>query len=280
MTVAQKAADKTAENAAEQQTAATRAREGQRVPDVELRVLRAQGEGAGQWQPVRSGAFFGGRTVVLFALPGAFTPTCSSQHLPRYEELAAALTQAGVDEIACLAVNDPFVMQAWAHDEDVHEVTLLADGNCEFTEALGMAVDKRDLGFGRRSWRYSMLVRDGVIERLFAESETPGDPYRVSDADTMLAHVAPGSRPPDRIALLTREGCPHCARARKLLDDANLDYVEVPLEHAIRGTVVGAITGRDTVPQVFINGEHIGGADDLERKLFGRGGDPEPRTAS
>lgn len=259
------------------------AAEGRRVPDVPLRVLRPQddqGEGAGQWQSMRADAFFGGRTVLLFALPGAFTPTCSSQHLPRYEELAHALRAAGVDEIACLAVNDPFVMQAWAQDEDVHEVTLLADGNCEFTEALGMAVDKRDLGFGRRSWRYSMLVRDGTIEKLFAERDEGGDPYRVSDADTMLRHLSPDAAPPDRIALLTREGCPHCARARKLLDDANLDYVEVPLEHAIRGTVVGAITGRDTVPQVFINGEHVGGADDLERRLFGRGGDPAPRTAS
>ncbi len=173
------------------------AAEGRRVPDVPLRVLRPQddqGEGAGQWQSMRADAFFGGRTVLLFALPGAFTPTCSSQHLPRYEELAHALRAAGVDEIACLAVNDPFVMQAWAQDEDVHEVTLLADGNCEFTEALGMAVDKRDLGFGRRSWRYSMLVRDGTIEKLFAERDEGGDPYRVSDPALRARPQAAGRR--------------------------------------------------------------------------------------
>lgn len=250
--------------------------EGRRVPDIPLRVLR--GEDA--WRTVPSAELFGGRSVVLFALPGAFTPTCSSQHLPRYEELAPALRQAGIDEIVCLAVNDPFVMQAWARDQDVREVTLVADGNCEFTEQLGMAVDKRDDGLGRRSWRYSMLVRDGTIEKVFAEQEEAGDPFKVSDADTMLAHLRPGTRPPDRIALLTREGCPHCARARQLLESANLDYVEVPLDNAVRGTVVGAITGRDSVPQVFINGEHIGGADELEQRLFGDSGDPSPRTAS
>ncbi len=250
--------------------------EGRRVPDIPLRVLR--GEDA--WRTVPSAELFGGRSVVLFALPGAFTPTCSSQHLPRYEELAPALRQAGIDEIVCLAVNDPFVMQAWARDQDVREVTLVADGNCEFTEQLGMAVDKRDDGLGRRSWRYSMLVRDGAIEKVFAEQEEAGDPFKVSDADTMLAHLRPGTRPPDRIALLTREDCPHCARARQLLESANLDYVEVPLDNAVRGTVVGAITGRDSVPQVFINGEHIGGADELEQRLFGDRGDPSPRTAS
>lgn len=254
--------------------------QGRRVPDARLRALRSEADGSEQWEDVDSGAFFAGRTVVLFALPGAFTPTCSSQHLPRYEELAHALREAGVDEIACLSVNDPFVMQAWAHDQDAHRVTLLSDGNCEFTEKMGMAVDKGALGLGRRSWRYSMLVRDGVIEKMFAEDDAPGDPYQVSDADTMLAYLRPGAKPPDRIALLTRDGCPHCARARRLLDDANLDYVEVPLENSIRSTVIGAITGRDTVPQVFINGEHVGGADDLERRLFGAGGSPESRTAS
>ena len=248
--------------------------EGRRIPQVQLRVLRDDA-----WRIESSAELFGGRNVVLFALPGAFTPTCSSQHLPRYEELAAALRQAGIDEIICLAVNDPFVMQAWAHDQDVHEVTLVADGNCEFTEQLGMAVDKRDDGLGRRSWRYSMLVRDGLIEKVFAEKDEGDDPFNVSDADTMLTHLRPGGPVPDRIALLTREGCPHCARARQLLESANLDYVEVPLDNAVRGTVVGAISGRDSVPQVFINGEHIGGADELERRLFGESGDPEPRTA-
>jgi glutathione-dependent peroxiredoxin len=249
--------------------------EGRRVPEVPLRVLRGD-----TWRTESSAELFGGRSVVLFALPGAFTPTCSSQHLPRYEELAPVLRQAGIDEIICLAVNDPFVMEAWARDQDVREVTLVADGNCEFTEQLGMAVDKRDEGLGRRSWRYSMLVRDGTIEKVFAEQEEAGDPFKVSDADTMLAHLRPGAPVPDRIALLTREGCPHCARARQLLEDANLDYVEVPLENAVRATVVGAITGRDSVPQVFINGQHIGGAGELERRLFGDTGDPSPRTAS
>lgn len=253
-------------------------REGQRVPVARLKVLRTGAAlGEPQWEDIGTEALFASRRVVLFALPGAFTPTCSSQHLPRFEELAPALYENGVDEIVCLAVNDPFVMQAWAREQGIRQVTLAADGNCEFTEKMGMAVDKRDLALGRRSWRYAMLVRDGVIEKMFVEPDQPGDPYGVSDADTVLRHLNPSAHAPDRVAILTREGCGHCARARELLEEADLDYVEIPLGDSIRAPLVGAITGRSSVPQVFINGRHIGGADELERALFGPGG-RQPRT--
>jgi glutathione-dependent peroxiredoxin len=159
-------------------------REGKRVPDVTFRTREN-----GEWVDVTSGEVFDGKTVVVFGLPGAFTPTCSADHLPRFNELAPALREHGVDEIACVSVNDAFVMNAWAKDQGCSNVRMLPDGNGAFTEAMGMLVDKSDLGFGKRSWRYSMLVRDGVIEKMFIEPEGPGDPYEVSDADTMLRYL-------------------------------------------------------------------------------------------
>lgn len=235
-------------------------REGQKVPQVAFRT-RVNNE----WQTVTSDEVFGGKNVVVFALPGAFTPTCSSTHLPRYNELAPAFRAGGVDAIVCIAVNDAFVMSEWARDQESDNVILLPDGNAEFTEKMGMLVDKADLGFGKRSWRYSMLVRDRVIEKMFIEPDKPGDPFEVSDADTMLAWINPKARKPDQVAILTREGCGFCVRAKVLLKSLGYDYVELPLDHKVRSRVVGAITGRHTVPQVFVNGEHIGGWEALER---------------
>ena len=110
-----------------------------------------------------------------------------------------------------------------------------------------------------------MLVRDGVIEKMFVEPQKPGDPFEVSDADTMLAYVAPKAKKPDQVAILTREGCGYCARAKQLLKDLGYDYAEVSLGNANRSRIVGAITGAGTVPQVFINGQRIGGLEELER---------------
>lgn len=234
-------------------------REGQKVPQVTFRT-----RSGGDWQDVTSDEIFKGKTVVAFSLPGAFTPTCSSTHLPRYNELAPAFFANGVDAIACISVNDAFVMNEWAADQECENVLMLPDGNGEFTAGMGMLVDKADLGFGKRSWRYSMLVRDGVVRKIFVEPQQPGDPFEVSDADTMLAHVAPQAKKPDQVAILTREGCGYCTRAKKLLEDLGYDYAEIPLPHKNRSRVVGAITGQGTVPQVFINGRRIGGLDDLQ----------------
>ncbi|MGH8850282.1 MAG: peroxiredoxin, partial [Casimicrobiaceae bacterium] len=136
--------------------------EGRNVPEVSLRVRRD-----GEWATLTSDELFAHKNVVVFSLPGAFTPTCSSTHLPRYNELAPAFKAAGIDSIVCIAVNDPFVMEAWAGDQEAANVTLLPDGNGEFTEKMGLLVDKSDLNFGKRSWRYSMLVRDRRIEKMF-----------------------------------------------------------------------------------------------------------------
>lgn len=233
--------------------------EGQRVPDVTFRAREA-----GRWKELSGRELFAGRTVIVFALPGAYTPTCSSSHLPRYNELAPLFRALGVDEVACLSVNDGFVMAEWQKDQDAPNVTFLPDGNATFTRGMGMLVDKSDLGFGERSWRYSMLVRDGVIEKMFIEPGRPGDPFEVSDADTMLAYLAPGVTAPEPAVLFSKPGCPHCARARSLLEAQGVAYEEVSLGKGITFSTIRAVSGRGTTPQVFIGGRHIGGADDLE----------------
>ena len=235
-------------------------REGKKVPQVTFRT-RANND----WKSVASDDIFKGKTVVVFSLPGAFTPTCSSTHLPRYNELAPAFFANGVDTIVCVSVNDAFVMNEWAGDQECANVILLPDGNGEFTDGMGLLVDKFELGFGKRSWRYSMLVRDGVVEKMFVEPQKPGDPFEVSDADTMLKYLNPGAKKPDQVAVLTREGCGYCAKAKQLLNDLGYDYAELPLDHRVRSRAVGAITGAQTVPQVFVNGERIGGWQELER---------------
>lgn len=235
-------------------------REGQNVPQAAFRT-RVDGE----WTTLTTEQIFKGRTVVVFSLPGAFTPTCSSTHLPRYNELAPAFRANGVDAIVCISVNDAFVMNEWAREQEAENVTLIPDGNGEFTGKMGMLVDKAELGFGKRSWRYSMLVADGVIRKMFIEPQKPGDPFEVSDADTMLEYLNPKAAKPDQVAILTRDGCSFCARAKALLAERGHDYAEIPLDHRIRTRAVGAITGAQTVPQVFINGQLIGGWEELER---------------
>src|SRR3954466_6715654 len=234
--------------------------EGKRVPQVTFRTRRD-----GQWKDVTTDQIFKGRNVILFALPGAYTPTCSSTHLPRYNELASTFRKLGIDDIVCLSVNDAFVMSEWQRDQNAPNITFIPDGNGEFSEKMGMLVDKRDLGFGKRSWRYSMLVRDGVIEKMFIEPEKEGDPFEVSDADTMLQYLAPDAKAPEPAVIFTKAGCPHCARAKQLLKSLGYAYSEVKLDHSERSRVVGAITGRGTVPQVFVNGRHIGGLEELQQ---------------
>jgi peroxiredoxin/glutaredoxin len=241
-------------------------RTGKRVPDVTFRTRRD-----GQWVDVTSQSLFGGRRVVLFALPGAFTPTCSSAHLPRYDELYDEFRKAGVDDVICLSVNDAFTMDAWGRDLDVSHVRLLGDGNAEFSRGMGMCVDKADLGFGPRSWRYAMVVDDGVIEKMFIEPQRPGDPYEISDADHVLAYLNPKRAAEEDIAILTRDWCSHCARAKSMLKAAGLHYVEIPLTGVKGLQTLRSIAGATTVPQVFVGGQRIGGADELERWLAKRG---------
>ena len=184
-----------------------------RVPDAIFRTRvrdeSVEGENPFRWQDVTSAEIFGGRKVVVFALPGAFTPTCSSTHLPRYEELYEEFAAAGVDDIYCLSVNDAFVMFQWSRHIGADKVKMLPDGNGEFTRKMGMLVNKDNLGFGMRSWRYAMVVNDGEIEHIFAEpgfaDDCPTDPFEVSDADTVLAALRGDDTPaakPERAAFV------------------------------------------------------------------------------
>ncbi|MCX7173348.1 MAG: glutathione peroxidase [Proteobacteria bacterium] len=236
-----------------------KSREGQIVPQVTF-PIRVNDE----WQKASTDSLFKGKTVVLFALPGAFTPTCSSTHLPGYTELAGVFKEYGIDSVICLSVNDPFVMETWKQAQHAEGIYFLPDGNGEFTQGMGMLVDKSEIGLGKRSWRYSMLVKDGLIEKMFIEPEEPGDPFKVSDAHSMLKYVNPKANPPARITLFCKPGCPHCARARKMLNDKGYRFEEIELgSHGVSYSSLQAVTGRGTTPQVYIDGQHIGGADEL-----------------
>ena len=236
--------------------------EGKAVPQVTFRTRHEH-----EWVDISSDDIFKGKTVIVFSLPGAFTPTCSSTHVPRYNQLAPTFKKHGVDEIICVSVNDAFVMNEWKRDQHADNLTFLPDGNGHFSAGMGMLVDKEDLGFGKRSWRYSMLVKDGIVEKMFIEPDLPGDPFEVSDADTMLAYVAPEAEKPHDVTVFTREGCEFCVRAKGLLREAGIDFEELVLNRDYTEATLRAVSGRSTVPEVFVDGEFIGGSAELERYL-------------
>jgi len=240
-------------------------KEGQRVPEVTFRTRREH-----EWVDVTTADIFKGKTVVVFSLPGAFTPTCSSSHVPRYNQLAPVFKSNGVDEIVCISVNDAFVMNEWKIDQNADRITFLPDGNGEFTEGMGMLVDKNDLGFGKRSWRYSMLVKDGVVEKMFIEPEVPGDPFQASDADTMLNYITPDANKPLDVTVFSRKGCPFCVKAKVQLQEAGIEYEELVLNEDYTDRTLRAVANATTFPQVFVNGKHIGGSEEVEKWLAGR----------
>jgi len=215
-----------------------KSKENQKVPSVTFRTRNGDA-----WEDVSSDDVFKGKNVIVFSLPGAFTPTCSSTHLPRYNELAPVFFNEGIDEIVCVSVNDTFVMNAWKADQEAQNITVLPDGNGEFTDGMGMLVSKDDLGFGKRSWR--------------------GDPFEVSDADTMLDYLNPNATVPASVAILTKPGCGFCAKAKQLLDQAEISYEEIVLGTDATSVSLKAISGQATVPQVFVDGEHIGDSEAL-----------------
>lgn len=167
------------------------------VPDVvfktRVRDESLGGENPFRWQDVTTDDIFTGKKIVIFSLPGAYTPTCSSTHLPGFDEKYQEIINQGVDEVYCLSVNDAFTMFQWSKHLGVKQVKMLPDGNADFTRAMGMLVKKENLGFGSRSWRYSMLVNDKIIEKLFSEpgktDNCEDDPFSVSDVDTMLDYL-------------------------------------------------------------------------------------------
>ena len=155
---------------------------GDPLPDVPLTIATTEGP-----KQTTSGEYFKDKRVALFAVPGAFTPTCSARHLPSYVDKAKELKDSGIDEIACISVNDPFVMAAWGERDGSRDITMIADGNGAFAEAVGLSFDGSKFGMGSRSQRYSMIINDGVVEQLNVEA--PGE-YRASSAETMLDQLA------------------------------------------------------------------------------------------
>lgn len=237
-------------------------RETQKVPQVTFRTRNNH-----EWEDISTDDIFKNKTVVVFSLPGAFTPTCSSTHVPRYNKLTPTFKKHGVDEVVCISVNDAFVMNEWRAEQKASNVTFMPDGNGDFSRGMGMLVPKNDLGFGDRSWRYSMLVRDGVIEKMFIEPDVPGDPFEVSDADTMLSYIAPKAEKPADVTVFSREGCPFCVKVKGMLHDADIDFEELVLNRDFSESTIRAVSGETTVPQIFINGERIGGSEALEHYL-------------
>ncbi len=168
---------------------------GRKVPDVTFKTrVRDEaigGENPFRWQDLTSGQLFGGKRVVVFSLPGAFTPTCSNEQCPAYERYYDDFKALGIDDIICLSVNDAFVMYQWKQKLGTQRINFVPDGSGKFTRAMEMMVNKDHLGFGERSWRYSMVVNDGTIEAFFEEPGkndvgSDSDPYEVSDPETIL----------------------------------------------------------------------------------------------
>jgi peroxiredoxin len=162
--------------------------EGYEIPQVEF-VFRENGEFVNR----TSKELFDGKRVVIFSLPGAFTPTCSAYQLPGFEEKYEDFIGSGIDAIYCVSVNDGFVMNAWAKDQGIEKVKLIPDGNAYFTRSMGMLVTKSNLGFGERSWRYAAVVDNGIIEKLFVEAgkrdNADTDPYEVTNPETILSYL-------------------------------------------------------------------------------------------
>ena len=165
-------------------------------------------------------------------------------------------------------------MNEWKEDQGANEITFIPDGNGEFSEGMGMLVDKEQLGFGKRSWRYSMLVKDGVVQKMFIEADVDGDPFDVSDADTMLNYIASDAKVPASVTVMSRKGCPFCAKARDLLEQHSIDYEQVELGSGVSTKSLYAVSGVGTTPQVFIDGRLVGGSDDLEA-FFNKQDDPQ-----
>jgi peroxiredoxin len=158
---------------------------GEKLPQVNFRV-----RSLGEWQDTNTDTYFKDKKVILFSLPGAFTPTCSNQQLPGFEKLANVFKEHGIDEIYCMSVNDSFVMNAWADKQKLENVKVIPDGNGEFTEKVGMLCSKRDKCFGDRSWRYAAIINDGVVEKVFEEpgkaDDVTTDPYGESSPENVL----------------------------------------------------------------------------------------------
>lgn len=226
---------------------------GQRVPYAVFRVWENN-----HWATKTSDDYFRNKRVILFALPGAFTPVCSVLHLPSYNDLYDTFRANGIDDVICLSVNDGFVLEAWKKAEKAFKITMVPDASGEFTSKLGFLVDKSDACLGNRSWRYSMVVNDGVIEKMFIEPfGHESDPYGESSAETMLKYIAPHAAVPDSVVVFSKHNCQECENAKNILNHQHIPFEELMLDDNFTIRTVKAISGSTFLPQVFINGRRM-----------------------
>lgn len=243
---------------------------GSKIPSFEFNIYEDS-----QWVSRTTDEIFNHKRVVVFAIPGAFTPTCSNLHLPRYNELYEMIRSSGIDEIYCLAVNDSFVLSAWKKAEHADKITMLPDPDGEFSRRLGFLVDKSDVCLGNRSWRYSMVVNDGFIEKIFIEPEGRGsDPFGESSADNMLRYLNPKAEPPPSICLFTKPSCSLCVRIKESLHSYHLPFEELVLHEDFSIKTAMALTGKEELPIVFVNGTKFSSLEELEAYLKTRDLDP------
>lgn len=236
--------------------------EGKQVPQVTLKSKQR----SINLLDISTEKIFSGKKVVFFALPGAFTPTCTMEQLPRYEQLSKPFKDNGIDEVVCLSVNDPFVMERWGIELNIKEVKLLSDGNCEFTKKMDAGIDLSGACLGMRSRRYSMYVENGVIQKMFLESGDSPTDMTVSDADTMYKYLFPKKDAIPNITLIVLDGCPDCAKMRLLLESADIPFEQLRYGTDLKGSAMKALTGEKTFPQIFIDGKHISSSIFMEGK--------------
>lgn len=226
---------------------------GHYVPQVTFRMWEN-----GHWVFKNSDHFFRNKRVILFALPGAFTPVCSIMHLPSYNDLYDTFRENGIDDVYCLSVNDSFVMEAWKKAGKISKITMLPDAEGEFTKKMGFMLNTQEMCLGERSWRYSMIVNNCVIEKMFIEPAGQGtDPYGQSSAETMLKFLNPEARVPDSVAIFSSHGCVECEEVKELLKSRHLPFDELFLDDHFTIRTVKALSGSTYLPQIFVNGKRI-----------------------
>lgn len=237
---------------------------GQRIPTFEFFMFIGD-----QWVSRTTEQLFGNSRVVVFAIPGAFSPVCSTQHLPRYNELYETFRSYGVEEVYCLAVNDSFVLNAWKKAERADNIVMLPDPDGEFTRRLGFLVNRNEVCLGNRSWRYSMVINNGIIEKMFIEKGDQGtDPYGESSAENMLKYLNPDAELPPSITIFSKVSCQVCAQIKSMLEQHHLQYEELHLNEEYTVKTAKALTGpADDLPVVFINGTKISKVEELEAYL-------------
>lgn len=231
---------------------------GHKIPFVSFRMWENN-----HWVTKTTAELFKNKRIILFALPGAFTPVCSSLHLPGYNELYATFRALGIDDMFCLSVNDSFVLNEWKKAEKADHITMLPDVEGEFSKKLGMMSNASDMCLGNRSWRYSMVVYDGIIEKMFIEPDGSMETYGESSAEKMLNYLDPDAELPKSVALFSKSNCPVCTEIKTVLKSLDVVFEEHLLNQDFSLKTVKALVGAADLPVVFIDGKRFQDIDDM-----------------